>query len=59
MMYLTFSCEEKLNLIVNGETIKDLGTFNAQSFSIYTQSNRETIEYITTEMRYMSTFQNL
>ena len=51
MMYLSFSCEDKLNMNVNGETIKDFGTFNPQSFSIATQSDRTTIEYITTEIR--------
>ena len=51
MMYLSFSCGEKLNLNVNGETIKDFGTFNPTGFSISTQSDMETIEYVTTEIR--------
>ena len=52
MLYLSFSCEEKLNLNVNGQTIKDFGTFNPQSFAISTQSDMETIEYVNTEIRY-------
>ena len=52
MMYLSFSCEEKLNLNVNGETIKDFGTtFQPKSFSISTQSDKKTIEYVNTEIR--------
>ena len=52
MMSLSLSCEDKLILLVNGQTIKDLGTFNPQSFSMDTRSDRTTIEYINTEIRY-------
>ena len=51
MMHLSFSCEDKLNMHVNGETIKDFGTFNPTTFGVNTQSDRKTIEYLTSELR--------
>ena len=51
MLHLSFSCDDKLNLNVNGETIKDFGTFNPTTFGITAQSDRKTIEYLTSEIR--------
>ena len=45
MLHLSFSCDDKLNLNVNGETIKDFGTFNPTTFGVTAQSDRKTIEY--------------
>ena len=53
MLYLSFSCQETLNLNVNGETIKDFGIpFNGQIFGITTPSDTQYIEYVNTEIRY-------
>ena len=52
LLHLSFECQDKLKLIVNGVNVKEFTTtFNPVSFSLTAQTDKTTIEYLTTEMR--------
>ena len=52
-MYLSFECEDKLSLLVNGQNIKTFDTtFIPVGFAMTSQPDRSTIEYLNSEIRY-------
>ena len=52
IMYLSFECEDKFSVLVNGQTVKTFDSvFVPVGFSITTQPDKSTVEYLNSEIR--------
>ena len=52
IMYLSFECEDKLSVLVNGQTVKTFdAVFVPVGFEITAQPDQSTVEYLNSEIR--------